>query len=452
MASPKNKLKAQLDNAKNRAKNAADKVNYEISLNRNKGLEGEQLKSGAGYNAANYALQQASNDVRRLQDLYNNYKEPEKAKTESQKVLDAEAQRIKELSEGKIPTVETPSSGTGTNVQVGTAPANRDINKEIAAAAKFLYGKDDATKKAFADRLALAGYKVSNWKSIEDLTSKYQEALNGNQQRNTALGINQTLDEFLDAKISERSGVGVDGGPKVDISISSPTQAISTIQAVFKGVLNRDATPEELSKLTVALNNAERKAGRKTKTVGGRTETITDLDRVQFLTDEIKKIKDPKTGKSEFEIKRGEKESLTSQELMSVARANGVILDQNQISAYVNEVRNGRDINVIKNNIRNIAGLGMPDSVKKLLAEGTDLDTIYSPYKQTMAAVLEINPATISFTDPVLRSAIGPNGETPLYDFQRALRKDARWQYTNNAREDVFQSVNKVLQDFGFQG
>ncbi len=140
MASPKSKLKAQLDNAKNRAKNAADKVNYEISLNRNKGLEGEQLKSGAGYNAANYALQQASNDVRRLQDLYNNYKEPEKAKTESQKVLDAEAQRIKELSEGKIPTVETPSSGTGTNVQVGTAPANRDINKEIAAAAKFLYG------------------------------------------------------------------------------------------------------------------------------------------------------------------------------------------------------------------------------------------------------------------------------------------------------------------------
>jgi membrane protein required for beta-lactamase induction len=39
-----------------------------------------------------------------------------------------------------------------------------------------------------------------------------------------------------------------------------------------------------------------------------------------------------------------------------------------------------------------------------------------------------------------------------LYDFQRALRKDARWQYTNNAREDVFQSVGKVLQDFGFQG
>ena len=67
-------------------------------------------------------------------------------------------------------------------------------------------------------------------------------------------------------------------------------------------------------------------------------------------------------------------------------------------------------------------------------------------------AILEVNPETINFTDPALRGAIGPNGEMSIYDFQRALRKDARWQYTNNAREDVFQSVSKVLQDFGFQG
>ena len=94
----------------------------------------------------------------------------------------------------------------------------------------------------------------------------------------------------------------------------------------------------------------------------------------------------------------------------------------------------------------------MPDNVKKLLAEGTDLETVYAPYRTQMAAILEVNPETINFTDPALRSAIGPNGEMPIYDFQRALRKDARWQYTNNAREDVFQSVSKVLQDFGFQG
>ena len=110
------------------------------------------------------------------------------------------------------------------------------------------------------------------------------------------------------------------------------------------------------------------------------------------------------------------------------------------------------DIKVINNEIRNIAGLGMPDNVKKLLSQGIDLDTIYSPYKNTMATVLEINPATIALSDPTLRGAIGPDKEMSLYEFQKTLRKDPRWQYTNNARENVFQSVNKVLQDFGFQG
>ena len=69
-----------------------------------------------------------------------------------------------------------------------------------------------------------------------------------------------------------------------------------------------------------------------------------------------------------------------------------------------------------------------------------------------MAATLELSPEAISLNDPILRSALGPEKEMTMYDFQKALRKDPRWQYTNNAKEDVFQSVNRVLQDFGFQG
>ena len=262
-----------------------------------------------------------------------------------------------------------------------------------------------------------------------------------------------SLREFiLKPTIDITTGGTGTGGPTVDILISSPTQAISTIQSVFRGVLNRDATPEELAKFTTVLNNAEKKAGRKTKTSGGRTEYTSDLDRVQFLTDEIKKIKDPKTGKSEFEVKKGEKESLTSQELMSVARANGINLGQDQLSSYLTDIRNGKDINVIKNNIRNIAGYGMPDNIKKVLADGTDLETIYSPYKQTMASVLELNPTDITLDDSLLRSAIGPDKELPLYEFKKMLKKDSRWQYTNNARDEVSNKVLKVLQDFGFQG
>ena len=90
--------------------------------------------------------------------------------------------------------------------------------------------------------------------------------------------------------------------------------------------------------------------------------------------------------------------------------------------------------------------------VRNLLGQGVDLQSIYSPYKQVMANVLEINPETITLDDPVLRSAINQTGETSIYDFQRALRKDPRWQYTNNAREEVSNIATQVLKDFGFMG
>jgi hypothetical protein len=69
-----------------------------------------------------------------------------------------------------------------------------------------------------------------------------------------------------------------------------------------------------------------------------------------------------------------------------------------------------------------------------------------------MAAILEINPQTISFTDPALRSAIGPNGEMPIYDFQKSLRRDPRWEFTDNGKAEVASKTLKILQLMGLQG
>lgn len=255
--------------------------------------------------------------------------------------------------------------------------------------------------------------------------------------------LSPTIDITIDSKGA--------GGPELDIVISSPTQAASTIQGVFKNTLNRDATPEEVARLTTVLNKAERSAGRKTKTSGGRTEYTTDIDRVQFLTEEVKKIKDLKTGKSEFETKRSEKDTLNTQSLQLIAKANGVTLSPQEIEQYNLDIRNGKDINVIKNQIRNLAGIGRPDNIKKLLAEGTDLSTIYAPYKRTMATLLELDPESIDINDTTLQTAIGDK-ELPIYEFRKLLKKDPRWQYTNNAREEVSSKALRVLRDFGFQG
>jgi hypothetical protein len=110
------------------------------------------------------------------------------------------------------------------------------------------------------------------------------------------------------------------------------------------------------------------------------------------------------------------------------------------------------DINRVAQDARILASQGQPQYVRNLLNQGYDLENIYAPYKNQMAAVLEVNPDKIDLNDPTLRSAITDKGDMNLFDFKRQLRQDSRWQYTQSARDEVSSGAMKVLQDFGFQG
>ena len=141
--------------------------------------------------------------------------------------------------------------------------------------------------------------------------------------------------------------------------------------------------------------------------------------------------------------------------LRATARSNGFDLDTSfgsSINDWLQRLAKGESIETFKNTIRGAAKLGLPDKVANLLDQGLDLKDIYAPYRNVMASVLEVAPDSINLDDKTLRMAIGPEKEMSIYDFQRQLRKDARWQYTNNAREEASDSVLKVLRDFGFQG
>jgi hypothetical protein len=39
-----------------------------------------------------------------------------------------------------------------------------------------------------------------------------------------------------------------------------------------------------------------------------------------------------------------------------------------------------------------------------------------------------------------------------VFDFKKTLKKDSRWQYTENAKQEVSDMTLKILRDFGFQG
>lgn len=142
-------------------------------------------------------------------------------------------------------------------------------------------------------------------------------------------------------------------------------------------------------------------------------------------------------------------------QLKATAAANGLDFDKQfgtQAQTWLAKILQGEDPNTFKNIIRQTAKLGLPEKVGSLLDLGVDLETIYSPYKNVMSSVLEINPQTIGLDDKTLRSAIGPDKEMTIYDWERALRKDPRWQYTNNARQEVSGIGLNVLQQLGFQG
>ncbi len=177
-------------------------------------------------------------------------------------------------------------------------------------------------------------------------------------------------------------------------------------------------------------------------------EYVGGIDRDQFLVDRLRKT-------DEYKDRRTAERKLTKEDLAKTARANGLNLEKDfgeVVSTWTQRVQNGEDINIFKNLIRGTAKLGMPQNVQGLMDNGLDLDAIYAPYKRVMASNLEIMPDSINLNDPLLRTAIGPDKEMSIYDFEKQIRRDNRWQYTNKAREEVADATLRVLRDFGLMG
>ena len=321
---------------------------------------------------------------------------------------------------------------------------SQELTNELATAGQFIARTlDDQGRVDLAAQLNSV-YNINlplNGKYSPDLKAAYTRLLTDKFTRSLDEGRTLSTQDFLSLATAEGTYRDSGGGkPDIFASISDPTQAASIITSVFKSELNRDPTAAELTKYTKQLQSAERR--NPFKTVNGiRTG---GLDKTQFIVGELQKL-------PEFAKKKTDKAALTSQSLLGTARANGITLNQAQIDSFTKRVQDGENIKTIDSEIRSIAGLGMPEKVQKLLAQGIDLNTVYSPYRNLMASILELNPESIDLKDPTLRSAIGPDKEMPIYDFEKALRKDYRWQYTDNAKRDVSNVALKVLRDFGFQ-
>lgn len=355
-------------------------------------------------------------------------------------------------------------------VETGAVVGDQDAQKRptidyvalINSAGRYVKDIKPKDRRALAENLQRAGYYQGPIVDIytDELVQAYQTALAGNQARSTLFGEDIPWGQFLQDKIAETAALGLatgkggPGAPTGTVSISTPLEARAKVEDIFKAELGRLPTAEELDKYSADLIAEERKKGSVTKAtqkrVGGVlvTEYTGGLDRDQFLQEKIRQL-------PEFSQRKSDARKLTMQELSKTAVANGFNLMADfgpTAEGWAKRVENGEDIDVFKNAIRQTAKLGLPEKVGVLLDQGIDLETVYAPYKRIMATTLEINPESIKLDDPVLRSAIGPDKEMTTFDFKRALRKDARWQYTDQAREEVSSAALDILRDFGFMG
>lgn len=149
----------------------------------------------------------------------------------------------------------------------------------------------------------------------------------------------------------------------------------------------------------------------------------------------------------------------TQQELKALARANGVSYNDNWYTTAARNVVGGvRAAQDYENDIRAQAASAFPVYADQIKA-GQNVADIASPYVQRMSALLEINPNDIDLFDNSIKQALsGRNPETgkaetkSLWQFENDLRKDARWQYTNNAREATSSITNGILKMWGLSG
>lgn len=258
----------------------------------------------------------------------------------------------------------------------------------------------------------------------------------------------------------------------VQISSQAPNdQAIrQTINKVFKTYYGRDARADELATWAPQLKAKFTGKNGKSRTnvtqiydksgnlISTEYLTADGVDPAAWLDEQIK----ANVGKGIVGInKAGIPEGPSGQYFVAIknlARNNGINLSDSAAADYANKINAGIvDENTVMNTLRESAASAFPQFADKIKA-GIDLKTLADPYIQSMSRILELPDSAIDVFDPKVRGALsftmpdGKVGTKSIYDFEKELRQDTRWQYTNNAREEVSNSVVKVLKDFGFMG
>ena len=225
-------------------------------------------------------------------------------------------------------------------------------------------------------------------------------------------------------------------------------------------LIGRDVTDAEFKKIMTAVRRAEARNPDVTSGKGANRTTVSGLSaetRAEIIREKTAGFIARDVALAEEATIYGEA-SKTMNDLRSWAQANGVTLTDNSIRQYTQQVIKGdRTADDIKADLRRTYVAGSYPAWSERINAGEDIADIAAPYRQTMANLLEVQDQDITLTDNTLRSAlqgVGADGKpavVPIYEFEKQVRKDPRWQYTNNAQSDYSRAAYDVLNMFGLR-
>jgi hypothetical protein len=146
---------------------------------------------------------------------------------------------------------------------------------------------------------------------------------------------------------------------------------------------------------------------------------------------------------------------LTQDRIGALARANGIRLSRGTEASWLQSVASGALTEQhIVGNIQKLAASAFPGLADRINSGETVAD-IAAPFVQTMAKLWEVSPEGIDMFNTTLRGALNTKGQDgkfsmmTLPEFETKLRKDPRWNATDNAQDSLMQAGHEVLQQWG---
>lgn len=308
---------------------------------------------------------------------------------------------------------------------------------------------------------------ISPTSKLKTVVSAYEDILENQsilKKSNPTVTLEQVIQNLglFNSSLSEAGGfrgptasvTEVDYGlPEINDKSQGAKQARKEIQDYFRASIGRLGSSSEIEEMRVALVKASAKAKPVTTVnrVNGKTVTKTtpgfDLKSWasgyisnKFATEDVDGI----LGQAQDQLR-------------NAARQYGIDMGTNWYAEKSALVGKGQSVEDFLDDIRQSAAsryVGVADRINK----GETFDSITSPYKRAMSNILEIDENSIDYSDPTIQQAVNMQNEQgqfmtkPIWQFEKDLRKDPRWQKTSNARASYDNIMLKVLKDFGLMG